>query len=86
MNPSENNPVVEIHGCLVCGKLLNILAVYSPQGKLMDCTVTSPGGHCVIFDSKLLASCDDHPPDKIEVAYEHWKSRDEDELDDDLEE
>lgn len=86
MDPSENNPVIEIHGCIVCGKLLNILAVYSPEGKLMDCTVTSPGGHCVIFDEKPLATCDDHPSEQIETAYKKWKSRGEDDADNELDE
>ena len=73
--------MVEIHGCIVCGKLLNILAVYSPEGKLIDCKVTSPGGHCMLFDAKPFAVCDNHPTKKIEVAYEHWKSRNENEVD-----
>lgn len=86
MKPSKNTPVVEIHGCIVCGKLLNILVVYSSEGKLMDCKVTSPGGHCMIFDSKPMAACDDHLPEQIETAYKKWKSRDEDEADDELDE
>ena len=44
---SENKNVVEIHGCIVCAKLFNLLVVYTPDGKLLDCTVTSPGGHIV---------------------------------------
>jgi hypothetical protein len=86
MKPSENNPVVEIHGCIVCGRLFNILAVYSPAGKLLECTVTSPGGHCLIIDAKPLAACDDHPPEQIETAYKKWKSRNEDEADNELDE
>ena len=86
MKSSKNSPIVEIHGCIVCGKLLNILAVYSPKGKLMDCTVTSPGGHCVIFDAKPLAACDDHPSKQIETATKKWKSRGEDDADNELDE
>ena len=44
---SENENVGELHGCIVCAKLFNILAVYTPDGRLVDCTVTSSGGHIV---------------------------------------
>lgn len=41
-----NNKIVdEIHGCIVCANLFTVLVVYTPEGELLDCTVTSPGGH-----------------------------------------
>lgn len=60
INTSENRTVVEIHGCIVCAKLYNILVVYTPEGKLLDCTVTSPGGHIVPNESHPLVACDSH--------------------------
>jgi hypothetical protein len=72
---SENKAVVEVHGCIVCGKILNILAVYTPDGKLVDCTVTSPGGHCVPDERRPLVACDTHTAGEIETAYKRWKSR-----------
>lgn len=68
MNTSENKKVVEIHGCIVCAKLYNILAVYTPDGKLVDCTVTSPGGHIVPDENRPLAVCDSHTEVEIESA------------------
>jgi hypothetical protein len=47
MSKSENKNVVEVHGCIVCAKLFDILVVYTPDGGLVDCTVTNPGGHIV---------------------------------------
>ena len=47
MNKSENIVVGEIYGCIVCARLFNILVVYSPDDRLVDCTVTSPGGQIV---------------------------------------
>jgi len=38
---SENKDVVQVHGCIVCGRLFNVLAMYAPNGKLVDCTVTT---------------------------------------------
>ena len=72
---SENKAIVEVHGCIVCARIFNILAVYSPAGKLVDCTVTSPGGHCVPDERRPLVACDTHPPGEIETAYKRWKSR-----------
>lgn len=77
---SENKYEVEIHGCIVCGRLLNVLAVYAPNGKLVGCTVTSPGGHCVPDETQLLAACDRHTPDEIDAAHKRWQSRNEREL------
>lgn len=57
MNTSENKKVVGIHGCIICAKLYNILLVYTPEGKLLDCTVTSPGGHIVADESRPLMVC-----------------------------
>ncbi len=79
---SENKPVVEVHGCIVCARIYNILAVYTPDGRLVDCTVTSPGGHCVPDELRPLVACDTHTAGEIETAYKKWKSRTVDELDD----
>ncbi len=57
---SENKNLVEIHGCIVCAKLFNVLAVYTLQGTLLDCTVTSPGGHIVPDESRPLVACNSH--------------------------
>jgi hypothetical protein len=72
---SENKTVVEIHGCIVCAKLFNILVVYTPEGKLLDCTVTSPGGHRVLDERQPLVACDTHTAAEIESAYKRWQSR-----------
>jgi hypothetical protein len=79
---SENKPIVEVHGCIVCARIFNILAVYTPDGKLVDCTVTSPGGHCVPDERRPLVACDTHTLGEIKTAYKKWKSRTVDELDD----
>lgn len=82
---SENKPKVEIHGCIVCARIFNILAVYTPDGRLLDCTVTSPGGHCVADERQPLVACDTHTAGEIEIAYKRWKSRMVEELNDEQE-
>jgi len=72
---SDNKNVVEIHGCIVCARIFTILAVYTPDGRLVDCVVTSPGGHRVVDEQRPLVACDTHTAKKIEIAYIRWKSR-----------
>jgi hypothetical protein len=74
MTESENKKVVEMHGCIVCARSFNVLAVYNPGGRLVDCTVTSPGGHCVPNDQPLVA-CNTHTAEEVDAAYKRWKSR-----------
>lgn len=71
---SKNRTVVEIHGCVVCAKLFNILVVYTPEGKLLDSTVTTPGGHIVSNEQRPLVICDAHAKDQIKSVHEHAQS------------
>jgi hypothetical protein len=82
---SENKTVVEMHGCIVCARIFNILAIYTPDGRLLDCTVTSPGGHCVPDEQRPLVACDTHTDVEIEAAHKRWKSRQVEELDNEQE-
>ena len=82
MTESGNKIVVEQRGCIVCGRTFNVLAVYSPGGRLVDCTVTSPGGHCVPGEQRPLVACDTHTAEEIEAAYLRWKTRNEPKPDD----
>ena len=79
---SENENVVENHGCIVCARIFNILVVYTPDGRLVDCTVTSPGGHCVPDEHQPLVACNTHTAEEIEAAYKRWQSRNDKEVDD----
>ena len=71
---TENRTVGEIHGCIVCGRIFDILAVYSPAGHLVDCTVTSPGGQIVPDQRQPLAACRIHAADEVAAAYEKWQA------------
>jgi hypothetical protein len=71
---SENKNLVERHGCLVCAKTFSILAVYTPQGGLLDCTVTSPGGRILPDERQPLVVCDTHSAEQVDSAYKKWSS------------
>lgn len=73
---SENSNMVEQHGCIVCGKTYNMLVVYSPSRKMVDCTVTSPGGRVVLDLVRPLAACTWHSSTEIETALaRHYPGR-----------
>jgi hypothetical protein len=72
---SENKTSAEMHGCIVCARIFNILAVYTPDSRLVDCTVTSPGGHCLPDERRPLVACNTHTAVEIDTAYRRWKSR-----------
>jgi hypothetical protein len=72
---SGNKKVVEMHGCIVCARIFNILVVYTPDSRLVDCTVTSPGGHRVRNEQWPLVACNIHTAAEVETAYKRWLSR-----------
>ena len=85
MTKSENKNAVEMHGCIVCARTFNILAVYTTDSRLVDCVVTSTGGHCVPDERQPLVACDTHTAGEIEAAYKRWQSRNSEELDNEQE-
>ena len=66
---SENKNIVEQHGCIVCGKIYSLLCVYAPDGSLVDCAVTTPGGRRVP-DEKPIVACRTHSEDQVRIALE----------------
>jgi hypothetical protein len=74
MPVAENKKVTEIHGCIVCAKLFNVLVVCTPEGKMLDCTVTSPGGHIVPDEKRPLVACDTHTAEEIKSAHNRRQS------------
>jgi hypothetical protein len=73
---SENTNRVESHGCIVCGRILELLVVYSASGKMVACSVTSPGANVVPDDLRPLAACDTHSAEQIEHAVaRHYPGR-----------
>jgi hypothetical protein len=75
MSQSTNTNIVEMHGCIVCGRVFDILVVYAPDGSLVGCKVTSPGGHIVPDERRPLVACDSHSAKEIENAYKKRLSR-----------
>ncbi len=80
---SENKNVIEMHGCIVCAKTFSVLAVYTPDDRLLECAMTSFDGHRVPDEQHLLVACDTHTAEDIEAAHQRWQARNNPEFNDD---
>jgi phage/plasmid primase-like uncharacterized protein len=65
---TENQVKGEAHGCIVCGKLHQLLVVYDKQGKFIDMKVMSADGKRVPNSTRPLVACEKHSPKEIEAA------------------
>jgi hypothetical protein len=74
MSTEDKN--VERHGCIVCGKLYNLLILRAPGGKLLGVTVTSPGGRVVPDELRPLVACQEHSQTQVDNALaRHYPGR-----------
>ena len=65
---TENITKGETHGCIVCGKLYQLLIAYDVNGKYIDSKVMSAGGREVRDSTRPLVACEIHTEDEIERA------------------
>ena len=64
----ENFSRVELHGCIVCGRLHNLLIVTSPDGKPVVYTATGSDCHTLPGGDHPLVVCNIHSDSDIEAA------------------
>lgn len=71
----------EMHGCIVCGKLYQLLIAYDTNGKYIGSKVMSGGGKEVQGAGRPLVACERHSDDEIAraVANVYGRQADEDE-------
>jgi len=68
---SETKAKSEIHGCIVCGKLYQLLVAYNMSGKYIGCKVMSnAGGKEVNLIDRPLVACEKHTDEEIDRAGE----------------
>ena len=82
---SEKRNTVEIHGCIVCGRVFDVLVVYDPEDRMVDCKVISPGGHRLLEEERPFVACDIHTDEDIAKAFVKRQSRMSEELDNEQE-
>ena len=65
---SETKAKGEMHGCIVCGKLYQLLVAYDSNGKYIGSKVMSAGGKEVPGTNRPLVACEKHSDKAIERA------------------
>ena len=65
---SETKAKGEMHGCIVCGKLYQLLIAYDSNGKYIGSKVMSAGGREVKGVTRPLVACEKHSDQEIQRA------------------
>jgi hypothetical protein len=65
---SETRAKGEAHGCIVCGRLYQLLVVHDAQGNYIGSKVMSAGGKAVQDPKRPLVACEKHTEDEIKRA------------------
>lgn len=65
---SENNAKGEMHGCIVCGKLYQLIVVHDSDGNYIGSRVMSAGGKEVKGATRPLVACEKHTDEEIQRA------------------
>lgn len=58
----------EMHGCIVCGRLYQLLVAYDADGKFIASKVMSAGGREVPGAGRPLVACETHSAEEVERA------------------
>lgn len=65
---SETQGKVEMHGCIVCGKLYQLVVAYDTNGGYIGSKVMSAGGREVKGANRPLVACEKHTDEEVERA------------------
>ena len=65
---SDTKAKGEMHGCIVCGKLYQLLVAYDANGKFIGSKMMSAGGKEVRDAKRPLVACEKHSGEEIERA------------------
>ena len=57
-----------MHGCIVCGKLYQLLVVYTADGTFLDAKLMTAGARFVEHQTRPLAACLTHSDESVERA------------------
>ena len=77
----NDNKIGEQHGCIVCGKVFEVLAIYKKDGTLVDFTLTSMDGICIKGYKRPLVACASHKEEQINFALKRWEIKSIEDLD-----
>lgn len=79
---SDTKGKVEVHGCIVCGKLYQLVVAYGADRKYIGSKVMSTGGREVKGANRPLVACEKHTDEEVERAVTRVYGGDQEEEDD----
>jgi hypothetical protein len=80
---SERYSRNETHGCIVCGRLYQLLVVYEADGTLFDFKIMSADGKKATHPQRPLVACEKHTKEEVEAAVQRvYSGKEEDEEED----
>jgi hypothetical protein len=62
---TENKAKGEMHGCIVCGKLYQLIVVHDSNGNFIGSKIMSAGGKEVKGADRPLVACEKHTDEEI---------------------
>jgi hypothetical protein len=65
---SESKAKGEMHGCIVCGKLYQLIVVHDSNGNFIGSKIMSAGGKEVKGATRPLVACERHTDEEIQRA------------------
>ena len=65
---TERTSRAETHGCIVCGKLHQMIVVYEADGRLFDLKIMSADGKKAAHPTRPLVACEKHKDAEVEAA------------------
>jgi len=65
---SESKAKGEMHGCIVCGKLYQLIVVHDSNGNFIGSKIMSAGGKEVKGTTRPLVACERHTDEEIQRA------------------
>lgn len=71
----------ELHGCIVCGKLYQLLVVYGADGSFLDAKLMAAGAMLVEHQTRPLTACLIHSDESVERAVQRVYEKPTDEED-----
>jgi hypothetical protein len=72
---SDTKAKGEMHGCIVCGKLYQLLIAYDSNGNYIGSKIMSAGGREVTGAGRPLVACETHDNDDVARAVERVYGR-----------
>jgi hypothetical protein len=74
----DEKRIGEQHGCIVCGKIYNLLVIYEQNGNLVDFALLSGDGKRILGYEKPLVACNSHSEKQIQNALKRWELKSKD--------